>query len=326
LSFEESYYRHTSEERKDVEMKEVSEAIKATFIKREGPVVLACGDDRGLTEESLTAMKEAGLPIEDAYLRIYGGIYGATRALLVAATAQHGREAIYRIGDNFIEASAITAKRASEQDVIMITHSAESAENNPAHINEHSHAGLGCAYATGIGKVSNLTAYDQLIIRSAEYEATSVFGTPQDDSVQRLVRANRILVEDVFGKDEPMSISRRDVIGQKVPAMILEGSHASTDKVVHVLNFSEDLISDPREANIRGVHYYDTDVVQLAEVLIKAWPELELDAELLVNAIILDAAATRAALAAADGPADPQRIESLRLGDAHQAIAHLTSL
>jgi hypothetical protein len=141
-----------------------------------------------------------------------------------------------------------------------------------------------------------------------------------------VVSANRILVDDVFGRRDPLSITKSDVLDYRIPAMILEGTHAPSERAIHVLNFSEDLISDPGEANARGLHYYNTDVTQLVETLKSSWPELQLDAELLVNAIILDESGTRAALASADGPADPQRIESRRLGDPHGALAHLSAL
>lgn len=308
------------------EMKEVSEAIKATFIKREGPVALACGDDRGPTDESLKALAEQGVPIESAYMRCFGGVYGATRVLLVAGVAQHGPDVIEQIGDNFLEAAQNTARRASEHGVVMISHSSEGAEDNPARLNLGAGSDIACAYAAGVGKVGNLTAFDQLVIRSAEYEASTVFGYPQENNMQRVVSANRLLVDNVFGRKEPLSITKQDLIQYKIRAMILSGDHAPSKQARRVLNFTENLIADPREANARGLHFYGTDVTQLVEILIKAWPEFDLDAELLVNAIILDEVGTTAALAAIDGAADPQRIESQRLGDPHAALAHLSAL
>jgi len=310
----------------ELDMKEVSDAVKVTFISRKGPVVLACGDDRGPTPESLGALAEQGLPIENAYMRCFGGIYGAARALLVGAVAQHGPEVIDELGDNFLEAAVNVARQAAEQNVIMISHSAEGAEGSPLHLDEHSKSGLACAYAAGVGAVCNLSAFNELVIRNAEFEAASLFGSPQDANTQRVVDANRLLADEVFGRDEPMSIKREDVISFHIPAMILEGSHAPSDKVKHVYNFEADKISDPNEANARKIPYYATDVTQLVEVLKKGFPQFDLDSDLLVNAIVLDVSATKAALAMLDGQADPSRIESQRLGNPTEALAHLSAV
>lgn len=321
-----SYYE-TEQELEDLDMDEVSQEIKDTFVKHEGPAVLSCGDDRGPTAESLKAMAEQGLPIEGPYLRIFGGIYGATRALLVAAVAQHGEEALQTLGTDFHELSHEVARRAADRDVIMMTHSAEGAEGNPTHIDQTAGDKLGCAYGDSIGVVANLSAHDQLVIRSAEYEATSLFGSPQDGNVQKVVQANRVLVDEIFGRQEPMSISKGDVIETKVPGMVLKGAHAKTEDVKHVYSFSDEELSDPVKAVEQGTPFYDTDLTQVAELLIKSFPELNLDSDLVANAIILDVNATKAALAASDGGArDPQRIVSLRYGDPHKALAHLSAL
>jgi hypothetical protein len=111
--------------------------------------------------------------------------------------------------------------------------------------------------------------------------------------------------------------------------MMLKGGHADPEKdgVIHVINMQKDMVSDVNEAVTRGIYYYDSDVTIVAETLMRSFPELHLDPRFLINAMLLDQSATRAALAASGGgQADPQRIPSHRYGSGREALDYLNSL
>lgn len=325
----ENFNRSVSREMDVNTMPEVSEAIKITFINRRDPILLACGDDRGFTPESAETLKKNDMPIDSAYLRLFGGKYGAARTLLVASTAQYGRktaEELVRPG--FLAYCDEVAQRAKEHGLVMISHSSEGAEGNPANLDTNAHTHIGCAYGAGIGAVSHLNAANPLSINTAKHESNTLFGRPpQFVNFDDLAVANKEASQAAFGDDyERFKITRQDLVATNTPVMVLKGDHAATEAAVHVLNMTTDQVSDANEAVARGLHYYDNDIVQVAEVLMKSFSELRLDPEILLNTMILDAAATRTALASGDGPADPTRIATQRLGSGQEALNYLSAL
>ena len=328
MSFENEYKRSQELEYRYA-MPEVSEEIKNTFTKIEYPLVLGCGDDRGCTDESAAALTELGLPMDRAFARLFGGKFGAANILAVAAAAQHGPDFVQRrLGTDFYALSEELSQRAKQHGVYMLAHSAQSNEDNPAQININSENAVGCARIAALGQVNDIAANNQLAIRVGEADAEAIFGNLETTTSFPELAEKFAQTSNIFFGDNPKSfaIARDEIIKTNTQAMVLKGSHAPSEQAKHVINLEWDELSDANEAAVRQIYYYNNDVVVVAAALIKSYPELELDPNILINTMLLDAAATRTALAAGDGAPDPQRIESLRNGDGREALAYLYSL
>jgi hypothetical protein len=85
-------------------------------------------------------------------------------------------------------------------------------------------------------------------------------------------------------------------------------------------------LTDPQAAAAINRPYYGIDFTQSAEVIMRVMGELNLEPKLLFATMILDVCATRAALAAHDGPADPARINLVRYGEPEAALTHLQNM
>lgn len=328
MSFENEYKRSQELEYRYA-MPEVSEEIKNTFTKIEYPLVLGCGDDRGCTDESAAALTALGLPMDRAFARLFGGKFGAANILAVAATAQHGPDFVqHRLGTDFYALSEELSQRAKQHGVYMLTHSAQSNEDNPAQINRNSEKAVGCARIAALGQVNDIAANNQLAIRVGEADAEAIFGNLETTISFPELAEKFAQTSNLFYGDNPKSfaIDRGVIIKTNTQAMVLKGSHARSEQAKHVINLEWDELSDANEASARQIYYYNNDVVVVAAALIKSYPELELDPNILINTMLLDAAATRTALAAGDGTPDPQRIESLRNGGGREALTYLHSL
>lgn len=310
-------------------MPEVSNEIASTFEDISYPTVLACADDRECTPASAEYLKGLGLPMDYPYLRYFGGKFGVSRVALVTIAAQYGESRLTQALNGgyfgFTEDLSIAAK---ENGVLLASHSAESAEENPVKIVGDIDKDIACAYAAGLGAVTNLSAENQLSIRVAEFESHSLFGhTESNHNFEAIVTANKLFMSAALGDEtKDFKITRRDLIRTKTPTMLLRGSHAPSEQAKHVLNLTKDKVSNPQKANHLGVPYYNNDVCHVAKLIISSLPELQLDPAVLLDVILLDESATRTALAAMDGPADPQRLQSQHLGDPVAALDFLSSL
>lgn len=323
----------TYEYEDELMMPEIDEARKSTFENRHYPTVLGCGDDRGITPESIKFLISQGLPMEHPYLRYFGGIFGVSRTVLVTIGAQYGRQRLAQAANGgYFGFTRQLAEGAREHGVYMISHSADGTEGGPREIRYDLGSDIACAYAAGMGGVSTLSARDQMAIRVAQFESQSCYGrTESNSNFGHIVKGNEIFMGLLGNDPAGFKITRRDLARTNTLGMMLHGGHAINDpeegnKVKHALNFTRDMVSNPLEANRLDVPYYDNDVTQVAELIIKTMPELQLDPAILLDAMMLDASATRKSLASLDGPADPQRLESVRLGDPKEALEYLRSL
>ncbi len=312
---------------------EISEAIKVTFINLgeispANPIAVGCGDDRPCAEESIDGLTARGLPLERPFVRIFGGKYGAANILLISAAAQHGIDtARQRLGTDYFEVADELAGRAAELGVVLMTHSARHAEGG-AELDTSSDRPIACAKAAALGKINHIGTANPLAIRVAGTDSEAILGDAHDsDGFGRLPSAISEMNMVYFGtKPEEFAVSRRAVVESGTAAMVLEGDHAPSEKTQHVYNLMPDKVSDVNEAIARGLHYYDSDLTTMAEILLRAYPELDLDPATLLQAMILDATATRLALASGDGQADPRRIQAVRYGEADQALTYLSEL
>lgn len=307
-------------------MPEVSPAIAETFksIDERVPLIVGCGDDRGATPESIKYLTSQGFAAEPAFCRIFGGVYGIVNATLVATAIQHGPAAMRReLNGSLPGYAGRYAAQAGQHGFILATHSSVAAENNRAVLNFESGNMFGCARASVYGGINQLAQTDPTVINEAQAESASLFGDAHNFA--QVANGYGLLAAELGAAPKDFAISRHDVAAAGLQAMVLDGDHTAVGHVDHVVNLTPNQISDPTLANSRGLHYYDSDLVQAARIIRLTKPKLELDARLVLDVLLLDEAATRAALATKEG-GDPRLIKSYRHGDGHAALEYLKSL
>jgi hypothetical protein len=321
-----------SEDMEDLLIPEADEEIVSTLKERpNGLIMLGCGDDRGITHASSRHLQKEGLPVDIPYIRYFGGAYGITRVSMVAATAQLGPRALEKISPqgNFIKSAAEISRLATKRaKVIPTAHSAVKGEENRATLNPDSTHPLSCAYAFNIGQVAHITAHNEGVQRLTAMEYAALFGPDSAiDNIEAAAEANRQFGISEFGEQpQEFSIDRSTLLSTGTPTMLLHGEHAASGDTFLLANFSTDKLTDPNAAQDIGRPYYAIDFTHTAETIMLALPEARLDPELLFAVMLLDVNATRTALAAHDGPANPERISLVRYGDPEKALDYLRSL
>lgn len=306
---------------------EISAERESAFAEKnpDGTYYLFCGDDRNLTPESAEALSSPDTEHPDTAIRYYGGEVGPARVLAVAIAAQYGPEALQAYQGSFADFVQDQSSRISAALKVRLgVHSARDNEGNGSQLDGASEKGIGCAYAAGAQAVTQLSGSEALV-NLGQAEERQLFGEGAG-YVDRVAEANRA-VESHFSQGGQVSfgLDRSDLQRLAAPVAILEGAHASVDQAVVVMNFHADKISNPRRANETNVPFYNNDVTQVAEMLIRANPDLNLDPRILLAVMDQDIRATREALASHEGKhADDLRVE--RYGDPQAAIAYLESI
>ncbi len=289
--------------------------------------LVGCGDDRPATLESAAKLSAEYDVSGEEYIRYYGALTGVSRILAVSIAAQYGAETLAKYGNSFEKFEAeVTERIERTSNVLLAEHSAEDNEGNPTELNLESEKGLGCAYCAGVGAVTGLcdgnVAVDGLseLVRD---EQTRLFGQDMTDVISS---ANLDVEHQFFAEaGTTASVSREEILRLKAPVMILAGSHAKSHEVEVNINFDPTKISQPRGATKSGVAFYNNDVTQVAEMLLRAAPELKLRPEILLAAMVSDIAAVREALGSSEGVhADSMRL--VRFGNATDSIAYLNSI
>lgn len=315
------------EHQPEITTPEISPERAATYEDRDPnkTYLYECGDDRGITDASAEKLAQE-LGVETyAMLRGFGGLYGVARTLGVAIAVQYGPEALQAYGGNFKEFAIETKNRVeATSKVKLVAHSADGNEGNSAELNPDSTEGIGCAYCAALGGVCGLCQSKSPLMPLANSEQTALFG--DNSLVEPVAAGNEAFEQHFFGAEgKNFAITRNDLIEDDVPAPILAGKHEKAAKVVVVENFHVDKVSDPNRAIEAGVPFYDNDVTATAEMLIKAYPELQLSPTILLAVMDQDIRAVRAALADHEGlGAEDMKLE--RQGDPKAAIAYLESL
>ncbi len=293
---------------------------------------MGCGDDRGLTPESLATLSER-YGTEAEQVRCYGGIFGIARNVAAVLYAHGRNEAVDKFG-NFMQLAEFVRDAFTEVQptIIPSTHSADSNEGSPTDFAVDSEQSVGCLYAAGIKLVTEYNA-DGTIATAAGDEINRMAAGDASSPLQAVVTANQRVLDKFFAGDGP-AISRGDMHELGVPIGILAGAHGSIrgDEVKAVLNFKPDKVSSATIANVSGEPFYCNDVTIVASliagIVARMSPDCMLDANKLLSTIIEDIAATREALAQHD-PADVGlHVHDLiveRYGSYDEAVAYLTS-
>lgn len=303
---------------------EVAPNIAATYENKNPNTKyeVGCGDDRPKTSESHTALQQAGTaPETTAMIRYYGAAAGMARVLGVAVAAQ-SPDALAQYSGSFVAFTKEVVDRIeATSNVTVEMHSAESNEGNPAAFNPDSAEGLGCAYAANVGKLADICVRDNGHSDLTITEGTSLLG----DSVEHelVKRANDAFGSHFFGTEYGTAgLTRNNYVELGLPTQVLKGSHAKPQDTFVIANFESDKVSNPTLAAQEGLQFYNVDVTQVAEMLMRAFPELNLDPEVLFAVMDQDIRATRVALAGGNA-AD---LELRRLGDPQMALTYLKSL
>lgn len=283
---------------------------------------VGCGDDRPKTDASHATLQEAGhAPETTAMIRYYGAGAGLARVLGVTVAAQ-SPEALSQYAGSFVDfTKEVVGRIEATSNIKVAMHSAESNEGNPATFNPASSEGLGCAYAANVGALANICASDTGHAELTTTEGVSLLG----DSVEHelIKRANDSFGNHFFGKEYATTgLTRNDYVELGLPTQVLKGAHAKPADTFVVANFTAEKVSNPTRAAQEGRQFYDVDVTQAAEMLMRAFPELKLDPEILLAVMDQDIRATRVALAGGNA-AD---LELRRFGDPQTALTYLKSL
>lgn len=332
MTHEKPFSDNRANQEQELYMPEASEAIKSTFIEigEKDPIIIACGDDRGSTPESIKYLISQGLPAESAFGRVFGGLYGVANAALIGIAVQHGPQAMRQeMNGSFTRFAEELAEGAKKHRIYLVTHSSETAEGNPARLSLASKNPLGCARAAAHGAVNTLAITDPLIIEQARHESHNLFGkTPSNSNFDKLTEGIETVTRELGDQPKDYSVSRESIMEAGIPAMVVSGDHAPVGHVDHVVNLRTDKISDPDLAIEKGIPFYSTDTVQGVRAIIKARPDLQLDPMLLMDIFVYDEVATKAALAKSTGghAYDPTLIQSYRYGDPSRAMDYLYSL
>lgn len=320
---------------KNVEIKkalpEIDEELKATYETRRNSEVITidCGDDRRRTAESKAALLELGVaPQVDSYLRYFGSQTGIIRDLAITLALQYGAEALEQWPGDFDDFVAQATRRIEgSQNIVFVKHTAEKNEGNKASFDPESENGLGCAHAAGIGAVTDIATNHEPTRELALVEQPLIVGS--DSYVESVIKANRDTGEHFFGRNmKTFGLGRADY--QKIggPVSVLEGDHALSSDTFVVYNFTTDQVTNPDKAHEINRPFYDVDMTQVAELLIRAFPEFKLKPKVLFAVMDQNTRATRAALASHDGDhsVDASRLAVKRYGDPEAAILYLESI
>lgn len=304
---------------------EIDEQLQTIYEdKPAGPVICGCGDDRTCTHASSRVIEqEFGPPAEGAIMRYFGGQLGGARIVLVTLAAQYGEKGLADfMGRDFIDIAADFGQRAKDRaNVIFAVHSSTGSEANEAGLNAGSTEPVGCAYASLLGGVSAGT-FSEAVRHNSLVECPGIFGTDINLEIERVCSANRLFVTNILSGRHNYSVGRQDYARAKAPVMLLDGSHADNRRTLAVDNFRPDKISNPTAAHNIGRPFYNNDITQVAEVIIKSYPEYKFDPLTLLLAMDIDVRSTRAALAGGD----PAALQLQRYGDARVALDYLSNL
>lgn len=300
---------------------EISNELAQTYETKKPEVKyeLGCGDDRSKTAESHALLVEQGAEPVEPYLRYYGGLSGVTRVVLLTLIADGKEDAVKEtFGNSFVDAMVkVKANVEAKTNVTLELHSAEGNEGNPERFDPTLESGVGCAYGANAAVVGNICAGDPVVTELTRTEGEPLHNT--GDLAERTRDANRQLNELFFADPDVAGLSRADFAATHAPVQILAGKHAKPEDTVAVINFTHDKVSNPKKAAEIGKPSYNNDVTQVAEMLIRAYPDFQLNPETLLAVMDLDIRATRAALA--DG--NPSAIKQERLGEPEEAMAYL---
>jgi hypothetical protein len=300
---------------------ETSPERQATFEKRDFNHVyeLLCGDERKLSQGSA---KELGGETEEveSFLRYFGGLAGVGRVLILTLLAEgkYG-EVEARFSGTYGDVLKKIKSDVEATEGINVSLDLHSADHNEGgeHFHADSEEGVGCAYCANIAIISGMCADSAEKPLATQPES----GWTNNTTTANINQSNGTF-RAMFFASNAAGMTRQDYVLIGAPVGVLKGNHAKAEETVAVINFTADKVSNPNKAVEGNVPFYGNDVTQIAEMLIRTYPELNLNPEAILTVMEWDVRATRAALAGGDASA----IKQERLGDPQEAITYLRDL
>lgn len=305
---------------------ELSAELQATYEQKQPtkPYALGCGDDRWLTPESRQWLRQQNPELGEftEQIRYFGGIAGLTHVVAVAAIEQGRSEDIDALGETFPELMSAVRERLAERDPHMIPqlHSAVKNEGDSAHFQPDHDGPVGCAYGAGLGAVSRIALSDDHE-QLSQQEVPDLFGDVTPPSNIEL--AKDLFVKRYYPNPAISGISREEFGAVGAPIQVLAGEHAAAKDTLVVINFHPDKVSNQAKAQATTTPFYNNDVTQVAETILRTFPEFDFDPETLLRIMDDDIRATRAALAGKDGAA---ALQVRRYGTPNEAIDYLAAV
>lgn len=309
-----------------------------TYVPPRKKVVIGCSDDRRPTPESIIALNaryadRQVLDIEKGYARIFGGLAGLAKNVLVAGHAVYG--------DHFSTAlpsfnAALRAVARLYGDRVTL-HSDVKHEEQASGLCMHGASAVGCAYCAGVGTTTQLLLEDERIRVTATNDQVYVFGN--DEHVENLRYGHeltaRMLAREA-GSNDPcdFSIDRRDFkelhngeVG--VPIMVLAGGHVATQAsgVISSFNLSHVGSTVAAHEQEQSLAYYGLDIAHVTASIGLLLQEYGIPPEIFARALQLDSVPVRAVLAAHDPDLnrelDPTKLAMGVTGNPKEALAYL---
>lgn len=288
-----------------------------------------CGDDRGLTQESAAMTSKDGYADPNEALRVFGGLEGFARMSAAVIIAQHGQDTFVELFGSGFNSFAKEVGARAESDAVRVSfcnHTAEKNEDDAAKLNLSSDKGLGCAHGANAQLVTELNADTGVVARGKSEEHVLFNDQASEEYIDKIAQAN-LQAARIFSHDGEKSynLNRDDFVAIQAPIVVVAGDHLPAKSTVVALNFNTDKISRPRLANEQGIGFYDQDVTQIAEAMIRTFPELQLDSRLVMETVIHDVRPTRKALAGSEN-LELEDLEIQTFGDPLDALAYLSSI
>lgn len=299
---------------------------------------LGCSDERELTPESgarLAAQYPEAVPPIEAFTSVYGGTAGVTKNILIAGIAQYGSIFIEEYGDYAALQKHVIERLGADEHagaLVPALHSAANKEHNAAEFNPASDDDVACAYALGIGATSSLIVDRESIIQQvARFDQITVHGNDKD--FERLLDAHfEFLQQATNGKKADFALNRAEYAEAKAAIMILVGTpHAAAKTTGLINNYSLDTVRGSNAAAKADMRYYNQDIARVAAAVLRNFPEMKLEPELLMRAFLLDSTPVRAVLASGDpdpalhGVLDPRNLRMGIRGDVQATVKSLSA-
>jgi hypothetical protein len=323
-----------------------TEGYRQFFVPLGGAALLGCGDDRRLTAanaRNLSKRYPRALPAGDpaqAYVSIFGGWGGVASTLLTAGTAAFGPDFIEEIGgyDGAVDVTGslleVKGRDGADVNITALYHSDESKERSEETFRTSGDSPLGCARENSRGAITALGAKHPLVRAVGIHNLRRVLGTSseQEDRLLEAVDAVNTHEQVLAGPDTSFAVGRQRVVshstafGLERPYMIVAGGHDKNAPFLYSLLRGR--VGSAALAHAAGKPAYRGDAGILAEAFATG---LGIDPAITAGAVLLDGAATRAALGAhstTEGEVpiyDPgkQPLGVISDGDPRDAIQHM---
>lgn len=314
-----------------------------------------CGDDRPLTAASARQVNayfansnpaRPTLDVNRGYGRIYGGLAGLSKNILIAGCVQYGPDFIDRMGG--LDGMMKQVDEVTEGHALV--HSDEKHEGDDATFSEEGSEAVGCLYCNALGATCDLHSDTNEVAIDTNYVISS---TAYDDQVRLFGPVTTdVMITELFNAQghlggrlaaqtpdrNPMSYSfgRSRILGAIVrqgrPAAVLAGRHASVGDTLLIKSYHRDRVGNPAEAVKRGMPFYGEDLAHAVHGVGPLLQDHDILPSLVLQATEMDSVPVRAALGAHDedkhykGRYDPASLRAGTIGDPVAAATELNDL